>query len=110
MKTAYSPGDECWIALGPPPLWRGIVITSFTAPQLVSEQYIIEIDHPDYPHLEIRDALLMSDTAEGPLPFTEGAAAVDDTGLGMINPDNTRALMDNLEGTRLENVNVDGTH
>lgn len=106
MKTRYEIGDKCWIAIGPPPLWAGRVVMSFTTTQHAAEYYIIEILHPDYPQFEVRDVLLMADKPEGPLPFMENrysGAEDDEPIIPLIDAGNTKALMDSLEGVRLDN-------
>lgn len=105
MKLSYEYGDRCWIAIGPPPLWEGRVMAAFTTPRHPNKFYIIEVKHPDYPQPEVRDALLMSDTAEGPLLFMQAGAY--DEAVPLHDAENNRALIDNLEGNRLEH---DGHH
>ena len=114
MKTKYEIGDQCWIAIGAPPLWEGEVMASFTTPKHTAEFYIINVKHPDYPQMEVRDALLMSETAEGPLPFMMGPEfTLDENGDAVcpafIDAAALMALVENREGARLDTEH-DGLH
>lgn len=69
MLDVYKLGDPCWIALGSDEMSHGSlvpgrVVAELTIPNHPTRYYIIETEHAAHPYLEIRDALLMSRTAE----------------------------------------------
>jgi hypothetical protein len=63
----YAVGDACWIDLGKPELAAAKVVGTFALPHHPTQHYICEILDNDWPHLEIRDALLMSAEPGQPL-------------------------------------------
>lgn len=67
VKLSYKIGDKCWISLGTPKLSAGQVVATMTLPNHPTEFYVIEPEDTLWPHLEIRDALLMSPAADQPL-------------------------------------------
>jgi hypothetical protein len=71
FKHKYAVGDRCWIALGLPHLVEAKVVANYTLPDHPTIHYILEVVGMDWPHHEIRDALLMSHVPEGPLPMWE---------------------------------------
>ena len=76
-KLNYAVGDRCWIAMGAARnedtgeslLIPARVMAKIVLPHHVCIHYVVELDVPDWQHLEIRDALLMSETEEGPLAY-----------------------------------------
>lgn len=98
MKLKYEVGDACWIAVGGPPLMEGRVIANYTTPDHPTEFYIIEVLDPDWPTHEVRDALLMSETADGPLAFMQQ----DEDDSAALNAAHFRALVENMEGVRFD--------
>lgn len=98
MKLKYEVGDQCWIALGAPPLYEGRVVASYHTPDHPAEFYLIEVLDPDWPTHEVRDALLMSDSAEGPLAFMMPGGDTDEA---LLDAAKIRALVDNMEGVRV---------
>jgi hypothetical protein len=73
-KMEYEPGDECWIAVrDEPELVRCTVALKFKTPWHPNFFYNCQIMDDDFMHMEVRDALTMSPTAEGPLPVWKKA-------------------------------------
>jgi hypothetical protein len=68
-KRRYAVGDRCWIGLGLPELVKAKVVAFYTLPDHPTVHYILEVEGIDWPHHEIRDALLMSHQPRGPLPM-----------------------------------------
>lgn len=74
MKYSYKLGDPCWIKVGgdglsEQTLHEGRVVASMTIPNHPTTFYVIELADKEHLHLEIRDALLMSDAADKLPPF-----------------------------------------
>lgn len=70
FKASYDPGDKTWIALhGSDKLHPGKVRLTVQFKEHPAVFYIIKLDDPEWPVHEVRDALLMSATAEGPLGY-----------------------------------------
>lgn len=68
MKLAYEIGDECWYMIGPTQC-AGRVVGVLTIDDHYTTFYVIEpVDDMSF-HLEVRDALLMTDDPNAPLPF-----------------------------------------
>jgi hypothetical protein len=70
-KHKYAVGDHCWIGLGLPELVEARVVGYYTLPEHPTVHYILEVVGTEWPHHEVRDALLMSPTADGALPVWE---------------------------------------
>jgi hypothetical protein len=73
-KLSYAVGDACWISLGTKDLAAAKVVGTFATPNHPTTFYICELIDNDWPHLEIRDALLMSPEEGKPLTFWEFTA------------------------------------
>lgn len=74
-KLVYAIGDACWIAVGRENLAAGKVVGTFKLPHHPVQYYIIELTDSEWPHLEIRDALLMASEAGQPLAFWQTEAS-----------------------------------
>ena len=69
-KMEYQPGDEAYIAIGEElELVRCTVALQFKTPWHTNFFYVLQVMDDEHQHMEVRDALLMSETAEGPLPI-----------------------------------------
>lgn len=69
-KMNYEIGDACWIGIhGAKNLVPGKVAGAFTLPTHPQKYFIIELTDTDWPHLEIRDALLMASEQGQPLAY-----------------------------------------
>lgn len=65
MKSTYKTHDPCWIALhGQAGLHEGRVILSFHIDSDFPPFYIIKVINPAHITLEVRDATLMSTSAD----------------------------------------------
>lgn len=67
IEITFNAGDPCWIFAdryddntGLPLLEEGRVVGVFNMPDYPVQFYIIHINNPEWMHLEVRDALLMS--------------------------------------------------
>lgn len=98
MKLKYEVGDSCWIAVGGQPLMEGRIVGAYTTPDHPTEFYIIEVLDPDWPTHEVRDALLMAETADEPLAFMQQ----DEDDSAALNAAHFRALVENMEGVRFD--------
>jgi len=70
-KLFYSVDDKCVINVNGTRM-KGKVIASFDTPWASEKQYIILMEDPAHPNMEVRDALRM-ETTEAPPPFTDVA-------------------------------------
>lgn len=69
-KTTYQIGEDCWIGIhGTKNLVPGKVVGYFSLPTHPAVYYIIELSDTDWPHLEIRDAMLMASEQGQPLAY-----------------------------------------
>jgi len=69
-KMLYQPGDECWISIEESkPLVRCTIVLSFQSPWHPTKHYVCQVMDDEQQTFKVRDALLMSETAEGPLPI-----------------------------------------
>jgi hypothetical protein len=75
MKLSYELNDPCYILAWDGSPLHGRVVAELTIPNHPAVHYIIEPFDADYPHLEVRDALLMSETLEGLRLFTGDVSA-----------------------------------
>lgn len=73
MKLKYEIGDRCWISKSGMML-EGRVVSTLRLPDHFSEFYVIEPVDQYMFTLEVRDALLMSETRDGIMPFTQRGA------------------------------------
>lgn len=76
MKLRYELNEPCWITTWDGRPLHGRVVAELTVPNHPAIHYIIEPFDADYPNLEVRDALLMSDTMDG-LRLFSGEIAAD---------------------------------
>ena len=72
-KLKYEIGDRCWIRKSGMPL-EGQVVYKLRVPGHFAEFYVIEPVDQYMFTLEVRDALLMSETRDGLLPFEQRGA------------------------------------
>jgi hypothetical protein len=74
-RLNYALGDPCWIHAGRtdrkgnPICSAGKVVYWFDLPDLAQRFYIIKLQDPDFLHLMVRDATVMSPTPDGNFPF-----------------------------------------
>lgn len=68
-KLTYEIGDSVWIDVCCQGRVRGVVVASFRFVDDPAQRYIIRLQDPDFPHEEIRDALLMSPAEKDSAPF-----------------------------------------
>lgn len=74
VKLQYEIGEACWIMKGNKRV-EGRVRQKITLPEHFSEFYLIEPVDDYLFTLEVRDALLMSETRDGIFPFTQTGRA-----------------------------------
>jgi hypothetical protein len=68
-KLSYQIGDPVWISVCCQGKVRGVVIAEFQTADDPITKYVIRVDDPDFPHEEVRDALLMSPVETAPPPY-----------------------------------------
>ena len=83
----YKEMDPCWIyagetSEGKPCLERGTVVGAFKAPGMPQLYYIIRLHNAEWEHFEVRDALLMSPSADQLPPFVKRSP--DNTPIGSL--------------------------
>ena len=74
VKLNYNLGDPCFIHVGTAgrsSLLPGRVVYWFDLPHLPSRFFVIQLDDPDFLHLEIRDALLMAESKDAITPYMQ---------------------------------------
>jgi hypothetical protein len=74
-KTDYKIGDRCWLKLpGVPNLQEGIVVAAVGLPNHTVPYFLIQVSNYNWPTLEVRDALLLSDTGVSLAPRFRGVS------------------------------------
>lgn len=69
-QLSYEIGEYVWIDVCCQGRVLGVVIGEFRLVDDPATKYIIRVLDPEYPHEEVRDALLMAPNNE-PMPYTE---------------------------------------
>lgn len=69
-KLKYEIGDPVWIDVCCQGRLQGVVIGEYRLIDDPAIKYIIRINDQEFPHEEIRDALLMSPVEDEPQPYT----------------------------------------
>ena len=76
VEKVWAIGDLCWTALpGEKGLWAGRIVQIIITPAVTKPLHLIKMQRRDWPHIECRDALLLTpDEGDAP-PYTPRVSA-----------------------------------